>query len=238
MRRNMIFKVFVCATLVLLVASALLWLIPSGTPGHFFYALDWTTSGSPTLAVSSSPPAPPGRETLAAFGLSGPAGCRTTEPPTRSPWLAVAHADAQKYRIDPLVFDWKIWQESGFNPNVGNSSAGAIGIAQFMPGTAQGMGIDPRDPQQALDASARLDAGHLRQYASRARQLANHYGGWSARYGSALALAAYNAGTGALDSAWNQAFSGAWPSSPWSWLAQMAGETQRYIPDIMNCSVK
>jgi soluble lytic murein transglycosylase-like protein len=149
----------------------------------------------------------------------------------------VAHTDAQKYHLDALVFDWKIWQESGFNPNVHNSPAGAIGIAQFEPATARAMGIDPHDPRQALDASARLDAGHLKQYASRARQLARHYGGWSARYGYALALAAYNAGPGALERAWNRAFGAAWPASPWAWLAQMALETQHYVPDIMNCSV-
>lgn len=231
-------KAIVSLLAVLLVGAGLLWLKPGGSQGLSFAALDWTTSAAPASAEGggTSTPAPQGADTLKAFGLSGPASCRTTEPPSHSPWLAVAHADAQKYRIDPLVYDWKIWQESGFNPNVQNSPAGAIGIAQFEPGTAQGMGIDPHDPQQALDASARLDAGHLKQYAPRALQLARQYGGWSARYGYALALAAYNAGPGALESAWSQAFSAAWPSSPWAWLAQMAPETQRYIPAIINCS--
>ncbi len=227
-------KVIACVVLVLLVGVGLLWLAPAASSGLFLDALEWSSNATPT--ASTGGPSATGSGTLAAFGLLGPASCRTSEPPTDSPWLAVAHADAVKYHLDPLVFDWKIWQESGFNPNVGNSSAGAIGIAQFMPGTAAGMGIDPTDPTQALDASARLDASHLQQYAQDARQLASHYGGWSARYGYALALAAYNAGSGAVASAWNQAFASAWPSSPWAWLGLLGGETQRYIPDIINCS--
>ena len=47
-----------------------------------------------------------------------------------------------------------IQQESGFNPNA-VSSAGAIGIAQFMPGTAAGLGINPWDPEQSLMGAAR-----------------------------------------------------------------------------------
>ncbi len=228
MRRNAVGA----ALMIFLLGAGLLLLRQGGAQDPFFAALDWTTFGG---VPGSSPQ--PGSGTLAAFGLNGPATCRTSEPPTSSPYLAVARADARKYKIDPLVFEWKIWQESGFNPNVRNSPAGAIGIAQFMPATAQAMGIDPRDPQQALDASARLDAGHLKQYASRARLLARHYGGPSARYGYALALAAYNAGPGALERAWSRAFAAAWPASPWAWLALMASETRRYIPNIINCSV-
>lgn len=232
-------KAMVCMMVVLLAGASLLWLRQVGAPGLFLAALDWTTSATTASAAApgTETPAPSGAGALKAFGLSGPATCRTSDPPTRSPWLAVARADARKYQIDPLVFTWKIWQESGFNPNVHDSSAGAIGIAQFEPATARGMGIDPHDPRQALDASARLDAGHLKQYANRARLLANHYGGWSARYGAALALAAYNAGTAALERAWSRAFASGWPSSPWAWLARMALETRRYVPDILNCSV-
>jgi hypothetical protein len=200
-------------------------------------ALAWTSNDA-AAGNPQNTPAPAGDGTMAAFGLSGVVTCRGAPPPTDSPWLKVAEADAEKYQIDPLAFEWKIWQESGFNPNVHNSSAGAIGIAQFMPATAQGMGIDPTDPAQALDASARLDAGHIRNYVAHALLLADHYGGSSARYGYALALAAYNAGPGALESAWNSAFSGDWPGSPWAWLAQMAGETQRYVPNILGCSTQ
>jgi len=71
--------------------------------------------------------------------------------------------------------------ESGFRPRA-VSPAGALGIAQFMPATARGVGLrDPLDPAQAIPAAARLLAGHLREFGS-----------------PALALAAYNAGAGAV----------------------------------------
>ncbi len=230
------------AAVLVLVGVCMVWIGPGISP---VFALDWSnadTSASaapgantPTPTHTPTSPSGSGPDTLKAFGLVGPASCRTTEPPTNSPWLRVARADAVKYKLDPIVFNWKIYQESGFNPDV-VSPAGAIGIAQFMPETAASMGIDPHNPTQALDASARLDAAHLRQYAQDARTLANHYGGWSARYGYALALAAYNAGPGALQTAWNRAFGAGWPSSPWAWLRLMALETRNYIPDITNCS--
>lgn len=224
-------RLFMCALVLLLAGSALLWSATSG-PFAALSVLAWSAGDSGTVAGTTTTAA---TGSLAAFGLNGPVTCRTTEPPTASPWLAIARADAGKYQIDALAFEWKIWQESGFQVNV-QSSAGAIGIAQFLPETARGMGIDPTDPKQALDASARLDAGHITNYASRARQLAGHFDGSAARYGEALALAAYNAGPGALESAWRAVFSGAWPASPWAWLAAMAPETQRYVPDILGCS--
>jgi Transglycosylase SLT domain/NlpC/P60 family len=87
---------------------------------------------------------------------------------------------AQQYGVDPGIFERQINQESGFNPKA-VSSAGAQGIAQFMPATARGVGLaDPFEPYSALDAAAR----HMRENLD-----AN--GG---RYD--LALAAYNAGQG------------------------------------------
>lgn len=71
-------------------------------------------------------------------------------------------------------------QESGFNPRA-ESHAGAQGIAQFIPTTAREYGIDPWDPNQAIPASA--------QYLQNAF---NMFKDWS------LALAAYNAGPGAV----------------------------------------
>ncbi len=71
--------------------------------------------------------------------------------------------------------------ESGFDPRA-VSPAGAQGIAQFMPATARGAGLrDPFDPSQAIPAAAKLLAGHMRQFGS-----------------VPLALAAYNAGPGAV----------------------------------------
>jgi soluble lytic murein transglycosylase-like protein len=62
------------------------------------------------------------------------------------------------------------------------SHAGAQGIAQFMPGTALGMGLaNPFDPVAAIDAQAHLMRDLLRQFGA-----------------VPLALAAYNAGPGAV----------------------------------------
>lgn len=92
-----------------------------------------------------------------------------------------ARTAAQRAGIDPDIFVRQIQQESGFNPGA-KSPAGAIGIAQFMPGTAAGMKVDPTDPYAALDAAARMDAQNLNRYGSYDKM-----------------LAAYNAGGGAVE---------------------------------------
>ena len=71
--------------------------------------------------------------------------------------------------------------ESNFNPYA-VSPAGARGIAQFMPGTAASYGLrDPFDAPAAIDAQAHLVSDLIRQFGS-----------------ESLALAAYNAGPGAV----------------------------------------
>lgn len=93
----------------------------------------------------------------------------------------MTRAAAQAAGIDPDIYERQIGAESGFNPAAG-SPAGARGIAQIMPETARGWGVDPMDPQAALTASAGAMAKYLRSYK----------GDWS------KALAAYNAGPGAV----------------------------------------
>ena len=100
----------------------------------------------------------------------------------RGPFVDYARQAAARAGIDADVFVRQIQQESGFNPSA-RSPAGATGIAQFMPGTARGMGIDPTDPYASLDAGARLMRTNL-----------DRYGGDYAK-----ALAAYNAGPGNVD---------------------------------------
>ncbi|MGH9106146.1 MAG: transglycosylase SLT domain-containing protein [Acidimicrobiales bacterium] len=70
--------------------------------------------------------------------------------------------------------------ESGFEPGA-VSSAGAEGLMQLMPATASSLGVDPFNPAQAIDGAARLLSSYY-----------DHYGSWP------LALAAYNAGPGAV----------------------------------------
>ena len=68
--------------------------------------------------------------------------------------------------------------ESGYNPEA-KSSAGAIGIAQFMPETAKEYGIDPTNPEQAIEGAAQF-----------LQQKYEKYGNWH------QALEAYNGGDG------------------------------------------
>ncbi len=87
------------------------------------------------------------------------------------------NAAAQRWSVSAVLLSAQLYAESGFNP-FATSPAGAQGIAQFMPGTARGMGLDdPFDPEQAIDAQAHLMRDLLRQFAT-----------------VPLALAAYNAG--------------------------------------------
>jgi soluble lytic murein transglycosylase-like protein len=81
-------------------------------------------------------------------------------------------------------------QESSYNPRC-TSPVGAKGLGQLMPGTAAGMGVtDPYDPQQNLTASIRIIGGHLKKYGGDS---------WNITMEAArLALAAYNAGPGAV----------------------------------------
>src|SRR5713101_5964764 len=119
-----------------------------------------------------------------------------------------AIAAARQAGIDANIFVRQIQQESGFNPNA-VSPAGAQGIAQFMPGTARGLGINPFNPQQALNAAARYDANNLRAYG----------GDW------AKVLAAYNAGGGAVNYAIARGGK--------NWQQYLPSETQNYLRIIL-----
>ncbi len=96
------------------------------------------------------------------------------------PLLNVARAAARRHNIPEDLFLRLVQQESGWNPNA-RSHKGAMGLAQLMPQTARALGVNPRDPAQNLEGGAR----YLR------RQFET-FGSWR------LALAAYNAGPGAV----------------------------------------
>lgn len=88
----------------------------------------------------------------------------------------IARNAARRAGIDPDVFDRQINLESGYNTKV-RSSAGAIGIAQFMPGTARSRGVNPLNPRQALKGAAKLDADLIKQTGSYRRGLAAYNAG-------------------------------------------------------------
>src|SRR5579875_314766 len=92
-----------------------------------------------------------------------------------------AQLSARAAHLNADFFGATILQESAFDP-FAVSSAGALGIAQFMPETAEAFSINPLDPRAAMAGSARLLASYVARYRS-----------------YALALAAYNAGPLAVD---------------------------------------
>jgi hypothetical protein len=135
-----------------------------------------------------------------------------TPPPMilpNSQYVAIARQDAINVGISPDYFVRQINAESGFNPNA-VSPAGAVGIAQFLPSTAAGLGFDPYDPIAALNGAAHLMASY-----------SHNYGGDYAK-----ALAAYNGGTGAVQNAINGCGQA-------NWMNCLPGETRSYIRTIM-----
>jgi hypothetical protein len=125
-----------------------------------------------------------------------------------SQYIAIAQQDAISAGISPDYFVRQIYAESSFNPNA-YSPAGAVGIAQFEPGTAAALGIDPYDPISALKGAALFMS-----------QLSSQYGGDYAK-----ALAAYNAGGGNVQAAVQSCGAG--------WLSCTPVETQNYVYKIM-----
>lgn len=104
----------------------------------------------------------------------------------RQTYEPIARQAALKHGLDPEIFVRQINQESGFNPTA-KSPAGAYGIAQIMPATAKGWGVDPADPVAALNVAAKNMAAYRNTYLKQGR---------GQDEATALALAAYNAGPG------------------------------------------
>lgn len=102
------------------------------------------------------------------------------------PFADLFNAAGARHNVDPRMLAAVARAESSFRNEIINcsqpSSAGALGLMQFMPGTARSYGIDPCDPAQAIDGAARMLRG-----------LWERYNNWD------LAFAAYNAGPGNVD---------------------------------------
>jgi|GEM_PF-3359603 len=97
--------------------------------------------------------------------------------------LDQAKAAAAANDVPEDLFLRLVQQESGWNPTA-VSGKGATGLAQLMPGTARLLGVDIYDPAQNLNGGARY-----------LRMMYDKFGSWK------LALAAYNAGPGAVEEA-------------------------------------
>ena len=138
------------------------------TGGASFSTLLANAGGTPVATAAVAAPAPVG----ATVGLGGP--------PT--PYDGLILAAAQRYGLDPALLKGLIRAESNFNPTA-TSPAGAVGLTQLMPGTAAALDVTDRiDPAQSIDGGARY-----------LRQQLDAFGGDVAK-----ALAAYNAGPGAV----------------------------------------
>ena len=133
----------------------------------------------PGVPAASFPASFPASGT--ATGTSAAGGpVATSGPGGLAAYAGLFRAAGSRYGVSPTLLAAVAKVESGFNP-AAVSPAGARGLMQLMPGTARSLGVDPADPAQAVDGAARLLAGHLRQLGS-----------------LPLALAAYNAGPGAV----------------------------------------
>jgi soluble lytic murein transglycosylase-like protein len=131
-------------------------------------------SGAP--AVPTTGPAVP--------QLAPPASASAPKPVTPGDLAPekLANAAAAKYGLPPSLVRSVMKAESGFQPRA-VSPKGAVGLMQLMPGTAQGLGVNPFDPVQNVDAGTR----YLRELLEKYHGLLRH------------ALAAYNAGPEAVE---------------------------------------
>ncbi len=121
----------------------------------------------------------------------------------KATFLPMITAAAKQYQIDPHLLHALVDTESAFNPRA-VSKAGAIGLTQLMPKTAQSLGVkDSWNPEQNIQGGAMFFSQLLHKY----------------KNDKVLALAAYNAGETAVHKAGNKV-----PNYP---------ETKRYIEKVL-----
>jgi len=180
--------------------QALMGAGPTAAPATTTQSTSGTSSDfAARLAAVGTPGATTAATATPATGATGATGASGSG--AKTPYAAEIDAAAAKYNLDPALLRALIRQESNFNPNAG-SPAGARGLTQLMPGTAAALGVDPSVPAQAIEGGAKYLRQQLDKFGNKPE----------------LALAAYNAGPGAV-----QRFGGIPPYA----------ETQNYVRKVM-----
>lgn len=107
---------------------------------------------------------------------------KTASSMKKTKYDSIFKAAAKKYNVSESLLKAIAMAESNFDPNC-TSSSGAMGVMQLMPETAKGLGVkNPYDPEQNIMGGAKCIAAKLKEFNGNVR----------------LALAAYNAGSGAV----------------------------------------
>jgi peptidoglycan DL-endopeptidase CwlO len=135
---------------------------------------------TPTAIRRIIPDAPVATDVTAALRPAALAASGSGSGVTGVPYASLFNQAAARHGVSAKLLAAVAKVESGYNPRA-VSPAGAQGLMQIMPATAAGLGVNPLDPTEAVDGAARILAGNLREFGS-----------------VPLALAAYNAGGGAV----------------------------------------
>src|SRR5215207_8150966 len=180
---------------------------PKSSDRRAAVAASWTAASQLSAATATPKSTAAAATSSAAASLRRVAYTPAAEGDSSVPFKGLIDAAAKRHGLDPALLAGLVKSESSFNPNA-QSGVGAKGLTQLMDATARGLGVtDPFDPAQALEGGAKFLSGLLKQFKGDER----------------LALAAYNAGPGAV-----QKYGGIPPYE----------ETQRYVPKVLGYTVQ
>lgn len=166
-----------CRAIPALLAFCALGLTPGAARADVF---EFTSSGN--LVEISKPAWQPEPAAIRDDFALAPVPPQPTATPSQRYVRQHLQVAAARYGISSDLVDAVAWQESRYNPRA-RSSAGAIGVMQLMPGTARQLGVsNPHDVGQNVAGGAAYLRAQLLRFGNNVP----------------LALAAYNAGPGAV----------------------------------------